>query len=179
MNKYQEVLCFWFEEVDKELWFKKSDDFDQEIKNRFFDIHQKAVVGELSYWRDNIYGRLAEIIVIDQFSRNMFRNNPKSFAYDNVALVLAQEAIKAEDFHKLTTVEKSFLYLPFMHSESKEIHKEAVKLYSEKGLEYNYDFELKHKEIIDRFGRYPHRNEVLGRISTAEELEFLKDNKGF
>lgn len=179
MYRYQDVLNFWFEEIDKELWFKKSEEFDLEIKNRFFDIHQKAVSGELYYWRENIYGRLAEIIVIDQFSRNMFRNDPRSFSYDSIALVLAQEALKSDDFTKLTIVEKSFLYLPFMHSESKEIHKEAVKLYSEKGLEYNYDFELRHKEIIDKFGRYPHRNEILGRKSTPEELEFLKEHKGF
>ncbi len=175
----EKVLNFWFEEVDKGLWFKRSDDFDKLIIERFGDVHEQATRGELASWRSTVRGRLAEIIVLDQFSRNIYRNSPLAFANDTVALVLAQEALKSADLMSLTVQERAFLYLPFMHSESKLIHEYAVKLFSESGMENNYNFELQHKEIIDRFGRYPHRNAVLGRESTKEELEFLEHHKGF
>ena len=136
-----------------------------------------AASGELYTWRHTDLGRLAEIIVLDQFSRNIFRDSPKAFASDSMALALAQEAIHNEAHLKLKTVEKSFLYMPFMHSESLVIHQEALKHFSEKGLETNYDFELKHYNIIKRFGRYPHRNKVLGRESSSEELDFLENEK--
>ena len=133
-----------------------------------------AAVGELCHWRENAAGRLAEIIVLDQFSRNIYRDTPRAFSCDNIALVLAQEAIRTISKEALPLVQKSFLYLPFMHSESALIHEHAVKLFNQPGLENSYDFELKHKAIIDRFGRYPHRNDILGRASTREELAFLK-----
>lgn len=164
---YLEVLNFWFDNNNRKNWFAKSEDFDNEIRERFLDVHVKAVAGELSNWRENIKGRLAEIIVLDQFSRNIYRDKKEAFEYDVIALVLSQEALKY-DLSELTTEEKAFLYLPFMHSESKEIHKIALELFSEKGMELNYDFELQHKEIIDKFGRYPHRNKILGRKSTEE-----------
>jgi uncharacterized protein (DUF924 family) len=131
-------------------------------------------VGELAHWRVDAHGRLAEIIVLDQFSRNLYRNSGQAFAYDLTALVLAQETIRLGLDQQLTTVEKSFLYLPYMHSESLAIHEQAVELYSIAGLEFNLKFELKHKVIIERFGRYPHRNIVLGRTSTTEEMLFLQ-----
>jgi uncharacterized protein (DUF924 family) len=120
-------------------------------------------------------GRLAEIIILDQFSRNIFRDTPQAFANDPLALALAQEALAVDADKALSPTERSFLYLPFMHSESAEIHKVAVMLYGLPGLEDNLDFELKHQTIIIRFGRYPHRNKILGRESTAEEIEFLKE----
>lgn len=175
---YLEVLNFWFDNNNRKNWFAKSEDFDNEIRERFLDVHAKAVAGELFNWRENIKGRLAEIIVLDQFSRNIYRDKKEAFEYDVIALVLSQEALKY-DLSELTIEEKAFLYLPFMHSESKEIHKIALELFSEKGMELNYDFELQHKEIIDKFGRYPHRNKILGRKSTEEELDFLKTHKGF
>ena len=103
----------------------------------------------------------------------MFRDSPKAFATDTLALVLAQEAIRRKLDKEIDIGKRAFLYMPFMHSESKEIHDIAMFLFDQPGLEENFNFEIKHKEIIDRFGRYPHRNEVLGRESTAEELEFL------
>ena len=116
---------------------------------------------------------MAEIIVLDQFSRNIYRDSPLSFATDSLALVLAQEAIRVGADKKVSESMRSFFYMPFMHSESAVIHEEAVVLYEAYGNEGNLDFELRHKAIIDRFGRYPHRNEILGRDSTAEEVEFL------
>ena len=115
----------------------------------------------------------ALILVLDQFSRNLFRNHPAAFAADPMALALSQEALQADDIGQLNAEEKSFLIMPYMHSESKVIHEQALRLFSEPGLENNLEFERQHKAIIDQFGRYPHRNELLGRKSTPEELEYL------
>lgn len=172
---YQEVLKFWFEESQPEDWFTKNLDYDEEISQRFSQLHQQAAAGELWQWRETIQGRLAEIILLDQFSRNMFRGSSLSFAYDGMALILAQEALKDPGLDQLSSQQKAFLYMPFMHSESLSIHDIAMTLFSEEGLEKNLEFEIRHRKIIERFGRYPHRNEVLGRISTAEELKFLTE----
>ncbi|WP_144393931.1 DUF924 family protein [Pleionea sediminis] len=172
---YSEVLNFWFDEIEPKSWWQKSNEFDRLITERFGHVHTAATLGELYEWRVTPKGRLAEIIVLDQFSRNIYRNNAKSFLFDTVALVLSQEAINCGDDKKLETHQRLFLYMPFMHSESKVIHEKAVELFSEPGLEGNLDFEMRHKAIIDRFGRYPHRNIVLGRESTAEEVEFLQE----
>jgi uncharacterized protein (DUF924 family) len=112
---------------------------------------------------------------LDQFSRNIYRGTPLSFAYDPLALALAQEAITAKANQSLNPSQKAFLYMPFMHSESRVIHELAMKLFKEPGLESNLGFEIRHKAIIDRFGRFPHRNEILDRKSTEEELNFLKE----
>ncbi len=177
---FNDVLNFWFEEISPAQWWAKDPQFDQQITTRFAALHTRAVQCELYEWRDTAHGRLAEIIVLDQFSRNMFRDTPQAFAQDPLALALAQEAIAAGAADLLTPVERSFLYLPFMHSESLLIHEVAVQLYTDNGLQNNLDFEFKHKAIIEQFGRYPHRNAILGRVSTPEEQEFLKQpNSGF
>ena len=171
---YKNVLEFWFEEIEPVLWWKKDDAFDALLVERFSETHKRACRCELFEWRREAKGRLAEIIVLDQFSRNMFRGSPFSFAYDNLALALSQEAISAGADQLLSPVERNFIYMPFMHSESLQIHEEAVELFRRNGQQGNFEYELKHKAIIERFGRYPHRNEVLGRASTAAELEFLQ-----
>lgn len=170
-----DILTFWFEELEQKQWFASDHEFDKLIKDRFIDVHGKAARAELWEWRKNIQGRLAEVIVLDQFSRNIYRGEGVAFATDPLALALSQEALGAPDLPELDSTRKAFLYMPFMHSESKAIHEKAVQLFSEPGLESNLNFELRHKAIIDRFGRYPHRNEVLGRRSTPEEVEFLKE----
>jgi len=167
------VIKFWFEETDPKFWWKKDTDFDQLIVERFEIAHHMAIQGALTSWRETPSGRLAEIIVLDQFSRNLYRDSPLAFAYDEQALTLAQEAIQAKADEELETKQKAFLYLPFMHSESRQAHETALTLFRAPGLKSNYDFELKHKLIIDRFGRYPHRNKILDRESTQEEIEFL------
>ncbi|WP_333003732.1 DUF924 family protein [Vibrio coralliilyticus] len=169
----QEVLSFWFEELEPKDWFVSSEQLDNTITQRFGDLLQCAAKSELYSWRTNALGRLAEVIVLDQFSRNVYRNTPKAFAQDPLALALAQEAIALGKDAELSLTQQSFLYMPFMHSESLLIHERAVELFKAPGMENNYEFEIKHKVIIDRFGRYPHRNEILGRESTAEEIEFL------
>ena len=169
----QEIIDFWFKEIEPARWWIKDTSFDNDIAAKFLPIHKSARQGELVNWRKTASGRLAEIIVLDQFSRNMFRDTPQAFAYDGIALVLAQEAIALGEDKKLCPIEKSFLYMPFMHSESLVIHAAAVTLYKANGIANNVEFELKHKEIIERFGRYPHRNIILSRESTAKEIEFL------
>jgi len=171
---HQEILKFWFEELDPKQWWVKDLELDQLIIARFSEIHARAVRCELSAWRKNSSGRLAEIIVLDQFSRNMFRGSPLSFAYDPLALALSQEAISAGADQLLSPVERNFIYMPFMHSESLQIHEDALELFRRNGQQGNFEYELKHKAIIERFGRYPHRNQVLGRASTESELEFLR-----
>ncbi|WP_322804262.1 DUF924 family protein [Vibrio alfacsensis] len=171
---YQDILTFWFEELEPKDWFVSNADVDKQIESRFLTTLEQATRSELFSWRDTAQGRLAEIIVLDQFSRNVYRDTPNAFAQDALALALAQEAIRLGLDRDLNDVERSFLYMPFMHSESQLIHKEAEKLFKTLGRESNYEFELKHKVIIDRFGRYPHRNAILGRDSTEEEKAFLQ-----
>lgn len=168
-----EVLSFWFDEIESAQRFKKDSEFDELIRSRFGALHERASRGLLYAWRDHPLDALAEVIVLDQFSRNIFRDEAQAFACDTLALVLAQEAIRQKFDEQLDNDKKAFLYMPFMHSESTEIHEIAIYLFDHPGLEDNYNFELRHKEIIERFGRYPHRNEILGRESTVEELEFL------
>ena len=171
---YTDILKFWFEEIDHSQWWKKDVVFDKLIVERFSDIHLCANRCELYEWRATPQGRLAEIIVLDQFSRNMFRDSPLAFASDALALALAQEAVAAKADDLLSQSERGFLYMPFMHSESLKIHDVAKHLYQTKGSANNLDFELRHRKIIEQFGRYPHRNRILGRASTAEEVDFLK-----
>lgn len=168
-----EVLTFWFEATDPKRWFASDPQFDAQVRERFGPLLRQAAAGELYHWRTRAEGRLAEIIVLDQFPRNIHRGTPQAFAQDPMALVLAQEAVAAGALRQLDPLRRSFLLLPYMHSESRRIHEVAETLYREYAPVENLDFELRHKAIIDRFGRYPHRNEVLGRPSTREELAFL------
>ncbi len=170
----EDILHFWFLEAGSKAWWKKSDAFDALVTRRFKNIHAAAHAGELAHWRTRGRGRLAEVIVLDQFPRNMYRGDARSFASDGLALVLAQEAIALNVQAGWSPSWRSFLYMPFMHSESLAIHEQAVKVFDEPGIEDNLKFEYAHKKIIDRFGRYPHRNAILGRASTAEEVVFLK-----
>jgi len=171
---HQDIITFWFKTLEPKQWFIKDAALDKHISQHFHVIHDAAWRGELYMWRETPEGRLAEIIVLDQFPRNMFRDTVKAFASDNLALILAQEAIRQGDDQRIDIEQRAFMYMPYMHSESAMIHKQAEQLFSQPGAEYNYEFELKHKAIIDKFGRYPHRNAILGRTSTPEEIAFLK-----
>ena len=172
--EHQAVLAFWFDETAPEQWWSSQPQFDATIRARFLPLWQQAAAGELYGWRATARGRLAEVIVLDQFSRNVFRNTPVAYAQDAMALVLAQEAVASGSIDGLHAVERTFLLMPYTHSESRLIHVEAERLFREWTPPENYDFERRHKAIIDRFDRYPHRNATLGRSSTAEEIEFLK-----
>ena len=177
---YQEIIEFWFNEIDSSKWFIKDTEFDRLIIERFSEIHNQAANCELFHWRKTAYGSLAEVIVLDQFSRNMFRDTPRSFAYDTLALALTQSAIEKGFDTELSEEKRPFFYLPFMHSESLVIHAEAERLDSKLSDLASAEFEQKHKVIIERFGRYPHRNKILGRTSTSEEEIFLTNpDSGF
>jgi len=173
-SDHRTVLHFWFEEATSKQHFSKDEAFDTIIHARFGELHAAASQGELSAWRETPDGRLAEIIVLDQFSRNLYRDSPRAFACDGMALVLAQEAVRNEADQALPVERRPFLYMPYMHSESRTIHEVAKSLFESLGLEENLKYELAHKAIIARFGRFPHRNAILGRDSTPEELEFLR-----
>ncbi len=167
------VLQFWFEELAPEDWFRKDPSLDRRIAARFESTLAAAARCELFHWRDSAHGRLAEVLVLDQFSRNIHRDTAAAFANDALALALAQEAVARGCDLELPVPKRVFLYLPWMHSESALLHEQALQLFATPGMEKNLEFEHRHKAIIDRFGRYPHRNDALGRISTPEEIEFL------
>ncbi len=170
----EEIIHFWFEEIDSKKWFEKSEKFDSEIRSRFKAVYELALKGDTRSWRSTAQGRLAEILVLDQFSRNMFRGTARAFEGDPLALKLAQEAVELKLDQDLPVYQRAFLYMPFMHSEDLAMHEKALKLFQQKGLESNLKFEILHQKIIERFGRFPHRNAILGRPSTPEEIEFLK-----
>lgn len=169
------IIDFWFDEIEPKLWWVKDAEFDALIDQRFGLLVQQAKAGELYHWRATPQGRLAEVIVLDQFSRNIYRDTPEAFAADPMALALAQEAVAHGADTELKAKQVPFLFMPYMHSESKKIHDIAMILFSREAAAGNLAFEQRHKAIIDRFGRYPHRNGILGRESTPEELVFLSE----
>lgn len=173
--KPETVLAFWFDEVGSAGWWRKDAALDARIAEQFGNALIAARRGELAHWREQPAGRLAEIIVLDQFSRNIHRDSAEAFVSDGMAVVLAQEAVRVSADQALPPEQRSFLYLPFMHSESLLIHDRALPLFAALGLPDTLDFERRHRDIIVRFGRYPHRNAVLGRESTAAELAFLEE----
>ena len=168
------VLAFWFQEIRPTDWWSADPAFDARVRSRFGALHEQAVRCELFGWRTAPEGRLAEVLVLDQFSRNLHRGTARAFAADPLALALAQEAVAAGADLALPVEQRAFFYMPYMHSESAAIHAVGEPLMKARAPQNTHDFELRHKAIVDRFGRYPHRNAQLGRESTAEELEFLQ-----
>jgi uncharacterized protein (DUF924 family) len=178
-----DVLLFWFGPTESrgsrdKRWFDKNDAFDRECKDRFVGLHEKAAAGVLARWKESPAECLALILLLDQFPRNMFRGTPRAFATDPLALDAARHAVAKRFDHALLPVERMFVYLPFEHSESLEDQTMACELtkpltaYPETADAYRYA--VLHRDIIQRFGRFPHRNAILGRASTPEEVEFLK-----
>jgi uncharacterized protein (DUF924 family) len=170
-----DILHFWFDELTEKQHFVKDAALDEMIRTRFGATLEAAASCELFAWRATAGGRLAEIIVLDQFSRNVYRDTPRAFAQDALALALAQELVASGQDQLLSPAQRRFAYMPYMHSESKLIHAQAVQLFAQPGLEDGLSFELRHQVIIDRYGRFPHRNALLGRASTAEETAFLSE----
>ena len=169
------ILHFWFEELTAKQHFAKDTALDEMIRTRFGSTLESAARCELFAWRATCEGALAEIIVLDQFSRNVFRDTPRAFSQDALALALAQVLVASGQDQLLSTAQRRFVYMPYMHSESPLVHAQAVQLFALPGLEDNLAFELRHQAVINRFGRYPHRNAVLKRRSNAEELAFLSE----
>lgn len=170
----QDILAFWFTDLTPKQHFSKDAALDALISTRFGPTLAAAARGELQPWRTDAWGRLAELIVLDQFSRNIHRDTPLAFAQDALALTLARELVALRLDTTLPMPQRVFAYMPYMHSEDLAAHAEALPLFSQPGLENNLQFLHRHTEILQRFGRYPHRNAVLGRASTPEELAFLQ-----
>lgn len=170
----KDIIHFWFEELTDKQRFAKDEALDAAMRVRFGATVQAAAQGELFEWRSTARGRLAEILVLDQFSRNIYRGTPAAFAQDPQALLLAQELVASGQDMTLPLEQRSFAYMPYMHSESLAIHEQAVHLFSQPGMEGTLAFEQRHKAIIAQFGRYPHRNAILGRASTVQEQVFLE-----
>ena len=171
---HESILKFWFETLEPKDWWRKDEGLDQRIRSLFAGTHAQVAAGETSAWRQSDEGRLAEIIVLDQFSRNMFRDQPEAFAHDEAARMLSWTAIEAGILDRLDQQQRSFVLMPQMHSEMLDDHRRALALFERYTSEGTLDFERRHMAIVERFGRYPHRNAILGRESTPEELVFLQ-----
>ena len=169
------VLHFWFTELTPKQHYAKDAALDDAIRTRFGATLEAAARCELFTWRTTPEGRLAEVLVLDQFSRNVYRDTARAFAQDALALALAQQLVASGQDRSLPLAQRSFAYMPYMHSESALIHAQAALLFSQPGMEDSLRFEQRHQAIIERFGRYPHRNAILGRASTPEELAFLNE----
>ena len=179
MIQPQDIIHFWFVEHGPKDWFAFNAEFDAVIISTFSQIHAKAMVGELFEWRSTPRGRLAEIIILDQFTRQMYRKTPMAFSADPIALVMAQEMVLGNHDQDLSNQEKNFAYMPFMHSESISIHDYALPLFKNIS-EQTFEFAQQHRQLIVEFGRYPYRNATLGRTNTsAEETYLAKKNSSF
>lgn len=177
MKTAAHVLKFWFDDHGPDDWFVGKLEFDAEIAAGFTDTHAAIARGEGWDWRTTPAGRLAEIIVLDQFSRQLFRNDARAFASDGMALALAEEAVGGGHHHFLPANRRVFVLMPFMHAESPVVQAESVRLFTALGIEGNLKFAQAHAEIIRRFGRFPRRNAALGRVSTPEEAAYLASGK--
>ena len=175
MDDAEDVLDFWFVEHGKDDWFGGAPEFDTLLAERFADLHPLVARGEAWTWRKTPQGRLAEIIVLDQFSRQLHREEAEAFAQDKMALVLAQEALALGADRAVEREWAPFFYLPFMHAESVMIQDEGVRLYEAYGDQEQLDFMRKHREAIARFGRFPFRNAALSRPSTPEEAQYMAE----
>lgn len=193
---FEDVLNFWFDAADSspqaakslgKLWFRASRKTDDKIKHRFGSLLSQGIAGDLDEWRHTSRGRLALIIVLDQFSRNIFRGTPMAFAQDEHALLLAEEGIANAMDRSLLVVERVFFYMPFQHAENLQVQDRSVQLFNELKSQTRDEFKQivdgsaryaeEHRNIVVRFGRFPHRNEILRRPSTSEELAFLNTDK--
>jgi uncharacterized protein (DUF924 family) len=171
------ILAFW-REAGRERWYKRSDAFDAEVRRRFLALWQKAAAGELASWEASDDGALALVIVLDQFPRNMFRGAPEAFASDALARDVARRAIDRGVDMRIDPVLLEFLYMPFMHSEHMADQLHCVSLFQNTDNTENQKYAREHADIIQRFGRFPHRNRLLGRDTTPDEQAFL-DEGGF
>ena len=181
----QAVLDFWFGAADdadhlasRPQWFRKDDAFDAQIASRFGTVIEAALAGGLNQWLGPPLGRLALLVVLDQFTRNVFRGDARSFAGDARALTIAQDLVRSGDDRSLTGVQRQFAYLPFEHAEDLAMQAESLRLFAALGVDHPaleglLDWAQRHEVIVARFGRFPHRNQALGRVSSAEELAFL------
>ena len=176
MRTAEDVIRFWFIEHGQDDWFGGKAEFDAALAAEFAETHPKVALGEAWKWRSTPEGRLAEIIVLDQFSRQLHRGSAEAFAQDKMAVVLAQEAIAAGADQAIPMERRMFLFMPFMHAESLVIQEEGCRHFAQFGEEA-LEFMTGHRDCIARFGRFPFRNKALGRVSTAEEVAYMEEQK--
>jgi len=172
------VLHFWFVTHNEGDWFGAKPEFDAELARAFAPTHAWVAAGNAASWRVSPSGRLAEILVLDQFSRQLYRGRPEAFASDPLARQLARDLVDTGGDVLLEPRQRMFAYLPFMHAEDLRVHEEAAPLFAAFGDASFSDFERRHVETLQRFGRYPYRNQALGRPSTAEEIEYMQAGNG-
>lgn len=180
----EDVLTFWFQDptgqtaTNRKEWFTRDPTFDQEIRDRFLPLYEQAASGQLEPWQATAPGTLALILVLDQFPRNLFRGDPRSFATDGQALALTQAAIARGFDQALPLIQRWFVYLPLMHSEDLEMQNQSVAVFQQfehdPATQSSYPYAIKHRDVIQQFGRFPHRNAILGRASTPAEVAFLQ-----
>lgn len=175
----QTIERFWFADDMRQAWFRSTPTLDAEIRERFHDVWQHAARGELDDWADTPEGALALVVVLDQFPLNMFRDVPEAFSTEAAALAVARRAVDTGFDQALSPERRAFLYMPFMHSEDLADQERAVALFEAARLSDNLRFARHHREIIRRFGRFPHRNGILGRQSTPEEIAYLASKEAF
>ncbi|MDX1823596.1 MAG: DUF924 family protein [Thiohalomonadales bacterium] len=173
------IVEFWFSDAVRPLWFNSTLEFDKQLRDRFEPVWQQAVQGKLDSWAENAEGALALVILLDQIPLNIYRGDPRSFSTEAKARDIAARVIEKSWDRELTDEQKAFLYMPFMHSESLEDQNRSVKLYEAAGLKDNLKFAKHHRDLIHRFGRFPHRNKILGRQSTAAENTYLASDEAF
>lgn len=185
MPQAKEVLEFWFGTPDdpdygqqRKIWFTKNPEFDQEVRSRFLSHYNQAATGKLDDWQASPASCLALIIILDQFPRNMFRGQPQAFATDSQALAAAKHAVTQKFDQELSPLQRWFIYMPFEHSENIDNQHQSVELFKklsdQENLTEGLDYAKRHFKVIERFGRFPHRNQILGRETTPGETDFLK-----
>ncbi len=175
----QQIIDFWFADGTRKFWFNSTPKFDRELSERYQDTWEQASRGELDHWLQTAEGCLALVIVLDQFPLNMFRGSAQSFASEAQSRDVATVAIE-RDFDKVLPVEQlTFLYKPYMHSEALEDQELALKLFAQPGLESSLRYAHHHHAIVEKYGRFPHRNAALGRASTKAEIEYLNSKEAF
>ena len=176
---YQDLINFWFSDQASQYWFNSTEVFDQQLIDSYADTWRQAKQGELDDWQHTATGNLALVIVLDQFPLSMFRGTAESFSTEAQSRAVARSAIEKAYDQELEAHQKSFLYMPFMHSEDLNHQALSVELFSQPGLDNNLRFAKHHYEIVERFGRFPHRNKILGRESSEAEIEYLNSKQGF
>jgi uncharacterized protein (DUF924 family) len=176
------ILNFWFGDPEsdtyghfQDFWFQSSAEFDQQIKTQFESVYLEAVAGKLNALSETPEGSLAFVILLDQFPRNMYRGMPQAFASDAMALSVSRDALDKKYDQNLLPTQRVFLYLPFEHSEKIENQDYSVALFEALGDEYTLKYAIEHRDVIVQFGRFPHRNSILGRKSTPDEIKFLEE----
>ena len=176
---YQEIIEFWFSPEVTERWFDSTEDFDRQLTERFESVWEQAARGELDDWTNTAEGCLALVILLDQFPLNMFRGDAKSFSTEARSREVAAHAIDQGFDTQMISDHKAFLYMPFMHSEDLADQDRGIELFDQPGLEGNLRFAHHHRGIVEKFGRFPHRNEILGRENTDAETDYLNSKEAF